>query len=461
MGNWINIMFYQRFYFQVILRVVLITLNCFFFVLTYKAEGYIVVSANLALLIIIQTLLLIGYVYRLNRDLTNFFNSIKSGDPVSIISKKGTGAAFKDLDRSFDEVNEAIRNVRIDKEQQYRYFQYVVEHIGSGLISYNQHGKVEIFNDAAKDLLKIPRLFNVKELDQLQQGFSKFLSGLEPFQQKLFQIRVSDEVLQLSIKATLFKIQEDNIRLISLQNIRHELDKKELDSWHKLIRVLTHEIMNSISPITSLTSTIAQYFRKPEKKEPIPLQEINEKTLFKTLEGLDTIEERGKGLVNFINNYRSFTKLPSPVFSNFEIAEIFQSTRLLLEDKLDSAEISLKEKIIPTGLNLYADKKLVEQIIINLVNNSIQAMEKFPPNRGEIYLLARKGNGNVVEIQVRDNGPGIPDDVTDKVFIPFYTTRKRGSGIGLSLSRQFMQLHGGTISVYSVPNVETVFTLKF
>ena len=267
-----------------------------------------------------------------------------------------------------------------------------------------------------------------------------------------------DNLLQsILIKATQLKFESNVIKLVSFQDITNELDKKELDSWQRLIRVLTHEIMNSISPITSLTSVISGYFRKKDEDNPIPLELIDHQIVSKTLSGLNTIEETGKGLLDFVDKYRSLTSLPKADFSKFTIDSLFRKCKLLMESNI-SDNIKIIASVYPEDIVITADYAQIEQILINLIKNAAEALSGKPD--GTIHLKAFYADDAAL-IQVEDNGIGIPDDIIEDIFVPFYTTKENGSGIGLSLSKQIMQNHDGIILVNSALEKGSVFTLKF
>jgi signal transduction histidine kinase len=267
-----------------------------------------------------------------------------------------------------------------------------------------------------------------------------------------------DNLLQsILVKATELKFESNVIKLVSFQDITNELDKKELDSWQKLIRVLTHEIMNSISPITSLTGVISGYFKKKDNENTIPLELIDHQIVSKTLSGLNTIEETGKGLLDFVDKYRSLTSLPKPDLRKFTIDSLFRKCKLLMESNI-SDYIKITASVFPEDIAITADYAQIEQILINLIKNAAEALSGV--GDGTIHLKAFFVDDAVL-IQVKDNGIGISGDIIEDIFVPFYTTKENGSGIGLSLSKQIMQNHDGTISVNSAPDKGSEFTLKF
>jgi signal transduction histidine kinase len=276
----------------------------------------------------------------------------------------------------------------------------------------------------------------------------------------LIRVQEKDELLQLAIYATKFKIHNRTILLTSIKNIQDELEEKEMESWQKLIRVLTHEIMNSITPISSLSSTITMILKDLSenlKEKDIDADDID---TIKEVEGaLETIHKRTDGLLHFVNTYRDLTRIPTPTFSIFQVSKLLNNIKGLHAEEIKAKNIKCSINIEPNSLELSADEKLIEQVIINLVKNAIQALDS--TQNPEIQLNAFLNQRGRITIQIIDNGQGILPNVLDKIFIPFFTTKPKGSGIGLSLSKQILRLHGGNITAYSEPEKTTKFTLTF
>jgi len=261
----------------------------------------------------------------------------------------------------------------------------------------------------------------------------------------------------LSLKASSFKTHDEELVLLSIQDIRNELDEKELDSWMKLIRVLMHEIMNSIAPITSLSESLSQLFTIGGR-EVLP-EVVDEKTIRTTVRGLNVIGEQGNGLIRFVESYRKLTRLPKPEKKLFRAESLVNRIKVLYFSLENSDRVKLSVAVNPSDLNLFADEDLVAQVLLNLLKNALQAVNG--QEAGNIRILVDVAATNRPEICVADNGPGIPTEILEQIFVPFFTTRENGSGIGLSLSRQIMRLHGGSLQVRSVPEKETVFCMIF
>jgi signal transduction histidine kinase len=363
------------------------------------------------------------------------------------------------LNQLFDDISKQFQKIRLENEAQNQLLQNIVDHVGIGLLTFDDSGKVELINNAAINLLQIAPMKNIKVIDVSYPELCNTIKNLAIGQQKLMKIKVQDEFMQLSVKTSEFKLHDKLIRLVSLQNIKRELEENELDSWQKLIRVLTHEIMNSIAPITSLATSLRRFFRRNDSNLPVSTEMLSQSVLQKTLDGLNIIEERGEGLVNFVTKYRSLMPKSKLKIETIKIAELFYNLEFLLQNEIKKKNIDFVLKIYPFTLHIDSDQKLIEQILINLINNAMDALEN--KENKQIVLNAFKNDSGRKTIQVEDNGIGIPEEIMERIFIPFFTTKEKGNGIGLSLSRQIMRMHGGTISASSKTEKGTIFSLEF
>ncbi len=440
-------MVYRNFRINCVIRILTLALSilAFFLIMTQTSlySALIIIGAA----IVYQTYALIHYVEKTNRDLTRFFESIKYSDFSQSFKEHGRGKSFDSLKNSFHEVIDAFRKTRAEKEEQARYLQTVVKHIGVGLIVFQPNGEVELINKAAKQLLGINQLKNIKSLRS--QKLANALSTFKPREKATVKVEIDNETLHLSLYGTEFKLGGNKYSLISLQNIHSELEETEIEAWQKLIRVLTHEIMNSVTPISSLASTIHGL--------------VNENMISESLtdvkDAAQTIKKRSKGLMHFVDAYRNLTLIKQPHFEIFPIRELFARIEKLMHTDFKAKEIKLAISIKPETLELTADTELLEQVLINLLLNAQQAVEG--RKNAEVILEARLDKRGKIIIEVKDNGPGIPKENLEKIFIPFFSTKKGGSGIGLSLSRQIMRLHKGSIGVHSNPDKETSIILSF
>ncbi|MBE9492282.1 MAG: HAMP domain-containing histidine kinase [Bacteroidetes bacterium] len=409
-------------------------------------------------MVILQVIFLIKFVERTNRRLHKFLESIRHSDFSSSFSDAGLGKSFAGLSKAFTEVIEDFKKNRAEKEEHFQYLQTIVQHINIGIIAYRRDGKVDIYNNAIKKLLRIRNLRNIRDLGLLKKDLPEILLKLKAGDKTLVKLFMEDELLQLSVYATEFRMRGEEYTLISIQDISSELDEKEIESWQKLIRVLTHEITNSITPISSLASTVRDMLLS-EDDGIIKMTRLDDDDAENIQKAISTIQSRSQGLLNFVEIYRNLTRIPKPSFKYFPVSEAFERSGQLLKPKMDELNIKYSSEVFPPDLMITADPDLVDQVVINLILNAIHAVKE--TGNPEISILATLNNNSRVIVDFKDNGYGIKPDILDKIFMPFFTSKKNGSGIGLSLSRQIMHLHKGSISVKSKPSEGTVFTLTF
>lgn len=416
------------------------------------AMGAWVPAALVGLAAVAQGWALVRYTERTPRDLLRFLEALRYDDLSLHVSAHGRGPMFEAIAEGFAEVTDAFRQLRTEREEQAQFLQTVVRHVGVALVAFRADGEVVLFNIAAKRLLGLPRLRSVEALAPVSARLAEVLPALRSGEQALVRVERGDRTLDLAVRATQFSLAGEPHTLASLQDIRSELEEKEMEAWQQLTRVLTHEIVNSVAPIASLASTANLLLHSTDSGDGEP-------PLDDAREALQTIERRSQGLIHFVESYRSLTKIPKPSFALFPVADLFANVRTLLRASLAEQGIALTVEAEPPTLEVAADEELVEQVLINLLLNAMQALEGRPDAR--IGLRARIGDEGRPVIEVCDNGPGILPEVRERIFVPFFTTKPTGSGIGLSLSRQIMRLHGGTLSVRSTPGAETVFALRF
>ncbi len=453
-------MAYNSFRINLVIRVLLLAGSIFLFFFLWFRTGFIITLIFTGFVIILQIWLLIRYVERTNRVLNSFLESIRYSDFTRTFQVDDTYSSFGKLKQSFNEVIKNFQEVKAEKEESYFYLQTVIQHIGIALIAYRKDGSVEMINNATKKLFQVNSLNNITELKNFSPELVEKLLHVKHGENALLRIQDNDDVLQLAIYATEFTIHNRSIILTSIKNIQAELEEKEMESWQKLIRVLTHEIMNSITPISSLSSTVTLIIEdlKNSLKEKCSDEELLE-SVGDVESAFQTIHKRTDGLLHFVNTYRDLTTIPRPQLAIFSVGSLFENVKNLHDEQMKSKNIECVIDVHPETLEVTADEKLIEQVLINLVRNAMQALKcKSAPRITLKGFINKRGR---ITIQVIDNGCGILPEVLDKIFIPFFTTKSEGSGVGLSLSKQIMRKHGGSISVYSKPEKETVFTLTF
>lgn len=451
-------MVFKRFSVIVVFRTVLLCLSVFVLIYLVTRTSFIATPFIVSLLILAQLYSLMHYVQKTNREIARFFESIKYSDFSQTFRSTVKGSSFEELSSAFSDVIDEFRKARSEKEEHYRYLQIVVQHVGIGLMAYTQDGKVELVNTAAKRLLKLNGISNISELDAVSPLLAGTLRGIKAGDKVLVKIAGDNELSQLSIYAAEFKMREKHYTLVSLTNIQSELEEREMEAWQNLIRVLTHEIMNSVTPIVSLSST-ASSLLVDSVGEGRSGPEVDGERLRDVKGALDTIAKRSEGLLHFVDDYRNLTRIPIPNFQIIKVRDLFERIQKLFADRFQIRKIEFAYSVDPLDLELTADPDLIEQVLINLILNSLSALTA--TTAPTIRLSGKIDSRGAVLVQVMDNGHGIAEDLQEKIFIPFFTTRKEGSGIGLSLSRQIMRAHRGSITVRSDPQRETVFTLKF
>ena len=451
-------MVFKSFRLNVIIRVILLIASVLLLVYLFYNTRYTVSAVILCLLVFYQIFTLIMYVEQTNRKLTGFLQSIRHADFSTSFTEQGLGKSFEELNNSFNEVISEFKKYRSEREEHLNYLLTVIQHVSIGMIAYTKDGKVDQYNKAVSDLFRIKHIKNITDLKKVKDDLPEQLLKMKAGSKMLVKVFVDDELLQLSINATQFKMRGEEFTLISLQNIHNELEEKEIESWQKLIRVLTHEIMNSITPISSLAGTVRGMLLDETNEELVKMNELDDDDVESVQSALSTIEKRSQGLLNFVEIYRNLTRIPKPNFRYFKVRQIFENAEQLLMPEIEQLNIDCSYKIMPDELMITADPDLVDQVIINLMLNAIDAVKD---NEKPIIRMVASEVNNKIKIEIRDNGYGIKPDIMDKIFMPFFTSKTHGSGIGLSLSRQIMHLHKGNISVRSKPDEGTIFTLTF
>lgn len=450
-------MVYKKYYLQIVIRIILLLINCFLFVYALLNLDYLYTITFLGVLIVFQVILLIRYINRSNVFLERFLIYLKENNTSINFSGSLKDSPFKDLSVYFNEINSIIRNAKIEKENQYLFLQYIFDHVNIGLIAFEHNLNVQLINKAAKKTLNLKSLSSLESLNSINTTLYTTINELKPGEQKVVPVQIAQQNLQLSVKLSQFKLLDQEIRLISLQDIKAELDHKEVESWQKLNRVLTHEIMNSVSPIIGLAQSVSKLLKK--NNEVKNLNELTTETIKQTVQSLNIIEERSQGLNDFVQKFRSITKNIKPEPQIVKVEELFEDLTLFMFETFKKNNIQYNYIIEQENMELFVDRKLLEQVIINLLKNSIEAFS----NQQEkiIKLIARLNENGQKIIEVIDYGDGIAPDEMNLIFTPFFSTKETGSGIGLSLSKNILNQQGYNIDVRSKPQVETVFTLYF
>ncbi len=378
------------------------------------------------------------------RDFSRHFNANQGPEDI------------RTLRDGFNEINSTFKDVTKEKETQYQYLQKVLELVDTGILSYElSSGDIIWMNESLKKILEVPYLKTIHSLAKRDQGLYDQVAGLAPGERIISTIHQEKKSLKVVISATAFQTENIQFKLIAFQNVNEALEETESKAWKELLSVMTHEIMNSVAPITSLASTmqnrLKQFVRETHDDPSGIAEDLNL--------GIETIKKRSEGLLKFTETYRNLNKITKTNLSKVFINELFENLHRLMKptftQKNIKTSIILKEPLLSHEL----DVDLIEQVLINLILNAIEAVKNRPDPK--IVLSAYTDHEKRLVIKLADNGPGIPEEILDKIFVPFFSTKKNGSGIGLSLCKQIMRVHKGSITVQSKENVGTAFYLQF
>ncbi len=445
----------RHIYLQLIFRNIMIFATALAVGYFFFNDQYILAGLSFVLLIFL-TVFLIHYVNQTNRKIAYFFDAIKNEDFTLRFPEKLSVKSLEELNHSLNTLNAMIQDIHIKKQAQEQYYQEILKQADIGLFTVNQKGHILYANPTVQRLLNYSPLNHIKQLNQVDEDLYKLFEDLKPFDSRIFQLQNEREKTQLALKSTSIIIDDQLLLLVVVQDIHKELDEKETDSWVKLIRVLTHEIMNTITPITSISESILKYFKSASGKSTV---ELSEDHIRSAVKGLEVIKEQGGDLMKFVQSYRSFLSLPKPDKALVSVQRLLDRVKVLMNQENLNGDIVFEVIAEPKDLELFIDEKLISQILVNLSKNALQSLNG--QENGSVKIRAGSNSNGKKYIQVTDNGPGIPPDLIDQIFVPFFTTKNIGTGIGLSLSKQIMHLHGGTMKVHSVSFEETSFVLLF
>jgi two-component system, NtrC family, nitrogen regulation sensor histidine kinase NtrY len=390
-----------------------------------------------------------------NRRLARFFESVRYSDfAVRFSSNKEKGPGFEAVNKQFNEVLEAFRQTRAEKEANLLFMNTIVQHLGTGVLAFDAQNGVLLSNNSAFQLLGVYRLHHLHDLPARHNALIQLVQGLHSKGKLLYS---PESGRQLSVQGVSLNLQGRAVRLLTLQNIHPELQRKELDAWRNLTRVLRHEIMNSVTPIVSLVETMQDIVRHDIRQPDNPATADLE-------EALDVVATRSRNLMDFVEAYRSFSAVPQPKPETLPVQKLLDRVVSLALPDLKSAGIRIATYVAPPDLIMQADPGQMEMVLINLLKNAREALAGHPaqgPEGHQILLRAGADTKNRVFIEVEDSGPGIDPTLLDEIFIPFFTTKTTGTGVGLSISRQILQMHGGDIRVSTAPGGGARFVLEF
>jgi len=435
-------------------RVSLIVLSSLILAYTvFYYKDYLIIS-NIIFVIGVQAWLLIRYINKINFDLANFFLSVQFDDTSVKFQKHKYGKSFDQIYQNLEDLNEKFKQLRLAEEKQSRFLRAIADHVKIGIIVFDIEGNIDLSNKAALEIFDLAYLKKLSQLDNIQKGFANKLIEANSSSREVITIEINNNAKKILVRANEYKVLDKELKILSFQNIISELDEQEVDSWQKLIRILSHEIMNSVGPIKSSIETMEKLLQT-DSGNTVSGKELTQEIITDIARGIEIVKERSIGMSEFVEHFRSFTLLPKPVLKCVNVKELFSRIQYLFSVEFENNQIQFSSDVYNDEMEILADVNMVEQMIINLVQNAIQA------EATNVELLAkRKGDANTV-IEITDNGQGIEPENLDKIFIPFFTTKSSGSGVGLSLARQIMRYHQGSIQVHSEPRNYTVFRIIF
>ena len=393
--------------------------------------------------LILQVAEIIRFIHKTNRELARFFVALKQSDYSVAFSEVDKKGSFKELYNAFEGIVNSFEKVKIEREAQFLFLMHLVEQVPVGIISVSEKKEIALLNNIGKSILGLSDIRSWKSLETKLPEFTSLIERLGNEGKSLIEIEIKGEKKSLSIEIASLKIMGDNHLVITLQDIKNQIEQKEIEAWNRLIKILTHEIMNSITPVSSLTETMKMVLEKNLNSDS---NGMDKQTAEDLLFSVNTIQKRSEGMLEFVEDYRKLTKVPNPKFQNIKIIKLLERSVKLMEAELLNNNVTIELKGVNPEMEINLDPALTEQIIINLFTNAFYALKNITAPKIQI---STSESGTFKKISFTDNGHGIDPDIKDEIFIPFFSTKDQGSGIGLSLSKQIMYLHNGNIKADS------------
>ena len=449
-------MFFQRFTFRLLIYLLVINAMGILLVYLIRNTQLYFSMGGLGILMICVVLNMYFFINQIREDIKRFVIAIKTRDSTLNFKNKATKGGFPELYQSFQDILKANKDIQLEKDSMFQLIRTILEQVPVGVIvvqkapSETDPSEIVFFNQSASALLQVPtykywhRVKNhlpafTQEIDRIQQGGKRFV-----------ELKIQDKLIQLSTEVIPLNLYSKDYFIICFQNIKDEIEQKEAEAWNRLIGVISHEILNSITPISSLSDTVSTMVMNKDFLDSEDLEDLRP--------ALQIIKKRSEGLLDFVKDYRLIAELPTPSLETHAIGEILKHMKILMQPFAREKNIVLNVEQTSSKITLQLDLKLIEQALINLVTNSIHAVEGISQ---ALITISYRLEANKLIIDVTDNGKGVDQDLIDKIFVPFYTTRKNGSGIGLTITRNIMKMHQGNVEVNSIPFERTTFSLVF
>lgn len=445
-----------KFVMHTIIRVLIILVLCVVFGFIFAKTDLFFSQIIIFSLVVLLSFELARFVTKTNKELKKLLSSIKHHDFSASFSSKNLGKSYDDLFEMFTEIIKSFRNVKIEKEAQLQLLQVIIDQINVGVVAVRDRHQIVFINKRAEEVLGIPGLKTWNIDFPLIFKINEEVKAMRSHGKKLLELQIGDEIKQLAFHVNQTVFLEDELLLMTFHDIRSEIEQKEIEAWYKLIRILTHEVMNSVTPLFSLTETMLMLLQDKEGN-PKDVAQISNEEITDIRSSLKTIQGRSVGILEFVDAYRRLTNIPHPEFDELPLKQLFENVESLFVGELNQRGINFSTWMQNDLLSITADKHLMEQVLINLISNSMFALETTKDPKIEIKAVKAKHH---TIIEVTDNGKGVESNKIDKIFIPFFSTREGGSGIGLSLSKQIIYLHHGRIKVKSSPGKGATFRIE-
>ena len=447
----------DRFRQSLLFQQALIIANCLVLAWLVVATSYTIPTGLCIAALIIQVIVLIRYLDHTNRTLARFLVTIRQRDFAQNFVDPDAPASVQALGTAMQDVIASLQQARTEKEEQASYLDVLVRHIPVAVIAMDETGKVTLYNNAARRLFGINNMTQVENLRQFDPDLADAVITIGPGEEQLVKVLSENKLFRLSIGATALRLGGRELKIVSVQDIQQSLESQESEAWQNLIRVLNHEIMNSMTPITSLAQTgrrnVEDLMAGLEQDNPSleALQDIRD--------ALEAMGNRGAGLMRFVDSYRSLASLPQVNARPFRLDAFVDRIHRLMASDFQAAGVSWVSNTHPVSLELNGDAQLLEQAVINLLKNARESLA----GRTEpaVSLTAKLGDKGKVIIAISDNGCGMDEETLGNIFVPFYTTKRGGTGVGMNLVRRIVRLQGGQVHVQSEPGKGSSMRLVF
>lgn len=448
----------SNFRLNVVVRTLLLTTFVLGFSWSWQIESLIITPLVFIVFILVSLVNLIFYIERSNRDLGNFLNNIYYQEFSLGVPNQNKGASFERVTEAYNLITQSFRRLVHQKNEYHELLESVVNHMDVAVICLTDEGNIRLMNSMSKSLLQTPSLHHIDSLRRIDPFIAECIGKLVNGEKRLISAHIKGKAVQLAIHSSHFTIADQSYQLISMQNIRDELEQKEVEAWQQLTQVLSHEIINSATPILSLSSSIKENL-SAGKDDMTNIRDWDEDEWRDLSRSIDSIESRSRSLVDFVGAYKGLTQIPRAKIILTDMNNVIANIQQLLAPELTRKNVKLELRLHQSELFLRIDPQLIEQALINLIRNAVDAVNQ--NGTGKIIVSTEVGREKKVNVCVTDNGVGIPDENLSHVFMPFFTTKEKGTGVGLSVSRQIMFMNRGLLMVDSTENMGTRFTMEF